>query len=385
MPDGGCIVNVTSDAAVEPYEGWGGYGSSKAALEQVTRSSPPSTRRCASTPSTRATCARRCTRRRSRARTSPTARRPRRACPGLLALIEGACRAGATAPRDLAGAGGGRLTALAFDLPAALEAHEPPEARGLRRDDVRLLVGPARDGAIAHARFADLPDVLDAGDLLVVNISATLPAAVSARRARTAGRVAVHFATPGAAAWADGWWVVELRSARRRAPAARGRAGERARARRRRRARAGRAVRVGGAAVAARAVERAGTVTDVPRAPRAPDPLRLRAEPRGRSTAYQNVYATTPGSAEMPSAGRPFTPELITRLVARGVLVAPITLHTGVSSPERHEPPLPERYEVPERPPGSSTPCATGAAASIAVGTTVVRALETVASSPTER
>ena len=63
-------------------------------------------------------------------------------------------------------------------------------------------------------------------------------------------------------------------------------------------------------------------------------------------SAYQNVYATTPGSAEMPSAGRPFTPELITALIARGVLVAPITLHTGVSSPERHEAPYPEQYEV---------------------------------------
>ena len=65
-------------------------------------------------------------------------------------------------------------------------------------------------------------------------------------------------------------------------------------------------------------------------------------------SAYQNVYATTPGSAEMPSAGRPFTAELITRLVARGVAVAPITLHAGVSSPERHEPPFPEQYAVPE-------------------------------------
>ncbi len=63
--------------------------------------------------------------------------------------------------------------------------------------------------------------------------------------------------------------------------------------------------------------------------------------------AYQNVYATTPGSAEMPSAGRPFTPGLITALVARGVLVAPGTLQTGVSSPECDEPPFPEPYQVP--------------------------------------
>src|SRR4029077_9312312 len=65
-------------------------------------------------------------------------------------------------------------------------------------------------------------------------------------------------------------------------------------------------------------------------------------------SAYRNVYAVELGSAEMPSAGRPFTPELITRLVASGVLVAPITLHTGVSSQERHERPYSERYRVPE-------------------------------------
>ena len=64
------ILNITSDAAVEPYEGWGGYGSSKAALEQLTAILATSSPTCASTASTRATCARRPTRRRSRARTS---------------------------------------------------------------------------------------------------------------------------------------------------------------------------------------------------------------------------------------------------------------------------------------------------------------------------
>jgi S-adenosylmethionine:tRNA ribosyltransferase-isomerase len=87
------------------------------------------------------------------------------------------------------------------------------------------------------------------------------------------------------------------------------------------------------------------------------------------------VYALEPGSAEMPSAGRPFTPELITALVARGIEIAPITLHCGVSSPERHEPPFPEQFEVPEH----TAALANTARRVIAVGTTVVRALETVA------
>jgi S-adenosylmethionine:tRNA ribosyltransferase-isomerase len=95
--------------------------------------------------------------------------------------------------------------------------------------------------------------------------------------------------------------------------------------------------------------------------------------------AYQNVYATTPGSAEMASAGRPFTRELVTRLVARGVLFAPITLHCGVSSPERHEAPLPERFEVSEQTAAQIRAVREWGGRVIAVGTTVVRALETVA------
>ena len=72
--------------------------------------------------------------------------------------------------------------ALAFELPTALEAHAPPEARGLTRDEVRLMVASRGDGSIEHATFRDLPEFLRAGDLLVVNTSATLPAAVPARR-----------------------------------------------------------------------------------------------------------------------------------------------------------------------------------------------------------
>ena len=97
--------------------------------------------------------------------------------------------------------------------------------------------------------------------------------------------------------------------------------------------------------------------------------------------AYQNVYARVPGSAEMPSAGRPFTHRLIAELVTRGIAVAPITLHTGVSSPERHESPFPEEYEVPEATARLVNVTRAGSGRVIAVGTTVVRALETVAAS----
>ena len=95
--------------------------------------------------------------------------------------------------------------------------------------------------------------------------------------------------------------------------------------------------------------------------------------------AYQTIFATTPGSAEMPSASRPFTAEMIARLVVRGVTIAPITLHTGVSSLEGDEEPYPELYDVP--PATARLVDATRRAGGrvVAVGTTVVRALETAA------
>jgi S-adenosylmethionine:tRNA ribosyltransferase-isomerase len=95
--------------------------------------------------------------------------------------------------------------------------------------------------------------------------------------------------------------------------------------------------------------------------------------------AYQTAFAVDPGSAEMPSAARGFTPELVTQLVARGVSIAPITLHTGVSSQEAHESPYAEWYRV-SAPTAERVNAAHDAGRTvIAVGTTATRALETVA------
>lgn len=264
------------------------------------------------------------------------------------------------------------MSALAFELPARLEAHAPPEARGLRRDQVRLLVATKHDGRIVHARFSDLPAFLQPGDLLVVNVSATLPASLAARREDGAA-VDLHLSTP-APGLDRSHWVVELR--REGKPAA-AKEGERLRL-------------PGGAAATIRGryasggrlwlarLDVSGAVEDL--LARHGRPIRYRyVEEDWPLAAYQNVYALEPGSAEMPSAGRPFTPELVTRLVARGILVAPITLHTGVSSPERHEPSYPERFRVP-----AATARLVGAVRGwagrvVAVGTTVVRALESAA------
>jgi S-adenosylmethionine:tRNA ribosyltransferase-isomerase len=271
--------------------------------------------------------------------------------------------------------------ALAFELPTRLEAHEPPEARGLARDDVRLMVATAHDGRIVHARFRDLPEFLEAGDLLVINVSATLAAAIPARR-KDGSEYQLRLSTPAQGSPGDAWWVVELRSADGVSAYTGVRCGERYR------------LPAGATAEIVAPEPFAGTTGSrrlwlarlelpeplVDYLARHGHPIRYAYVPRDWPlAAYQNVYALEPGSAEMPSAGRPFTPELITRLVARGIQVAPITLHTGVSSPERGEPPYAERYRVPPKTARLVNAVHLWGGRVVAVGTTVVRALETVA------
>ncbi len=261
-----------------------------------------------------------------------------------------------------------------FALPPELEAHEPPEARGVGRDAVRLMVATRGSGSIEHARFRDLPHYLSPGDLLVVNVSATLPAACTATRA-DGTNVGIHVSThaPGLDA---GWRVVELRTPDGAHPR-RGATGERL------------TLTSGGgtlelvAPYAANArlmlTRHDGPVSLDEYLRRAGQPIAYgHLRRRWPLSAYQNVYATVPGSAEMASAGRPFTVELITKLVARGVLIAPLVLHAGVSSPERHEPPLPEYYAVPAETMRLALATRTSGGRVIAVGTTVVRALESV-------
>jgi S-adenosylmethionine:tRNA-ribosyltransferase-isomerase (queuine synthetase) len=256
-----------------------------------------------------------------------------------------------------------------FALPPALEAHEPPEARGRARGDVRLLVGRRGTGEVANHVFADLPGLLEPGDLLVVNTSATLPAAVRL------DRLAVHFSTP--LRDVPGVWLVELRlrADKSTRPYGGGCPGEWF-------------PLPGGATLTLirRHTERlwqARLNADVvPYLLRYGVPIRYSYVPRDwPADAYQSVFAADrrAGGAEMPSASRPFTTELVTHLVSRGVLLAPLTLHTGVASPETHEPPYAERYEVPAATADLVNHVHDRGGRVIAVGTTVVRALETVA------
>lgn len=259
------------------------------------------------------------------------------------------------------------VAALVAD-PVAAPA--PPEARGVGRDDVALLVATRGDGALEHARFRELPRFLHAGDLLVVNTSATVPAALPARLGQRA--VELHLSTK----LTDTRWVVELRThdclrfgrppigAQLDLPG-----GAHAELL---------ASYLGSERLCIARLVLAGPLDDY--LARHGRPIRYTADgvqwPIG---AYQTVFAREAGSAEMPSAGRPFTTQLVTELVARGVLIAPVTLHAGVSSLERGEDPYPEPYRVPAATARLVNAVQGWGGRVVAVGTTVVRALETVA------
>jgi S-adenosylmethionine:tRNA ribosyltransferase-isomerase len=256
-----------------------------------------------------------------------------------------------------------------------LEAHEPPEVRGSGRDDVAMLVAGRHEGSLVHARFGDLPEFLEPGDLLVVNTSATLPAALTASLGERQVELRLSTPAPGAS---DRHWVVELRTAPGlpfrcpsipsvlRLPDG---------------ARAELVARYAGSdRLSVARLDLGAPLYDY--LARYGRPIRYSYVPQAWPLdAYQTVFAQDPGSAEMPSAGRPFTAELVTELVSSGVLVAPVTLHTGVSSPELGELPYPERYRVPEATAHLVNSARAWGGRVIAVGTTVVRALESVVDS----
>ncbi len=272
---------------------------------------------------------------------------------------------------------------LDFRLPPTLEASVPPERRGRGRDDVRLLVSRRGGSPVDHHVFRDLPELLGAGDLLVVNTSATLPAALAADVGTAAGshddrpRPAVlHLAGRIDARH----WMVELRHDRggRTTPWTDAAAGTLVRLR------GGGRARLLAPALAASS----GPVRLWRARLELPSPVAEYLADFGRPIrygyvteefpidAYQTVFADEPGSAEMPSAARPFTAELVTRLVTAGVGFAPVLLHTGVSSPEAHEPPAPEWFRVSADSAARINATRRLGGRVVAVGTTAVRATE---------
>jgi len=262
-----------------------------------------------------------------------------------------------------------------FSSPDDRTATEPPELRGLRRDGVRLMV--ATPAGIQHTVFRRLADCLRAGDVLVVNTSATVPGQLDGDRNGSA--VIVHVANR----LPDGSRVVELRSAPDAfAPILDGRVGERIN------------LPAGGLLELIAAYPETGSSPTsvgnrlwrarvvVPQT--LSEYLRDQARPISYGylntsfpiSAYQTIFALHPGSAEMPSAARPFSAELVTRLVAQGVIFAPITLHTGLSSQDAGEAPQPEWFEVSQTTADLVNSSRTRGGRVIAVGTTATRAIE---------
>jgi S-adenosylmethionine:tRNA ribosyltransferase-isomerase len=266
-----------------------------------------------------------------------------------------------------------------------LAAHEPPEVRGLARDQVRLMVSRMSDDVITHTRFFDLPDFLDPGDVVVVNTSATINAALDAERETLDGDnsdVALHLSTP----LSGTQWVVELRqhSAKGTSPILDAEAGELLR------------LPAGGTAMLVApylpdpSVFPGGNVRLWIAELTLPDhavtytarygmPIRYGYVPKPWPLSYyQTVFSGESGSAEMPSAGRGFTQEIVERLRRKRVRITPVLLHTGVSSLEADEPPYPERYRVPDLTAVAVNSAHSRGARVVAGGPTVVRALETV-------
>jgi S-adenosylmethionine:tRNA ribosyltransferase-isomerase len=276
---------------------------------------------------------------------------------------------------------------LRFEIPAELEAGEPAEVRWFDRDDVRLMVAFRGDGRLVHSWFSRLPEFLRAGDLLVINTSGTLPASLPASTPEGLW-LAVHLSS-----WLpDGRWALELRRPHGAAslPLLGATVGQRILLP------TGGTLRLIGpfdglatAAASPTGGHRGGTRLWLGEVA-LPEDLFSYLARHGRPiryphvrrpwplASYQTVYAREPGSAEMPSAGRAFTERMITRLVAEGVLVAPLVLHTGVSSPEEGEAPYPEFYRVPDSTASLVNAVRAWRGRVIAVGTTVVRALESV-------
>lgn len=265
-----------------------------------------------------------------------------------------------------------------FSSPDDRTATEPAELRSLGRDGVRLMV--ATPAGIGHTIFSRLADHLRPGDVLIVNTSATVPGQLDGIRDGSA--VVVHIANR----LPDGTRVLELRSAPdAAAPVLNGRVGER--------------------------IDLAAGVTveliaPYPESGSSPtgqgnrlwrsrltspesltDFLRRYARPISYGylndsfplSAYQTIFALHPGSAEMPSAARPFSAELVARLVSSGVIIAPITLHTGLSSQDAGEAPQPEWFEVSETTAQLVNASRARGGRVIAVGTTATRAIESAA------
>lgn len=265
------------------------------------------------------------------------------------------------------GVGVVKRTELLFERPEGLEATAPPEAEGRSRDDVRLLVSTP-DGH-THATFRDLPGFLRTGDLLVVNDSATVAASVPSRNRLGSFRLNVS------TRFGPRLWLTEPRWGPDRPGPLAIESGDRFQ------------TCAGDVVVLAPypGADRLWFVEgDLELAmARCGEPIRYgyvrSAQPLD---AYQSIFSRVPGSAEMPNAARPFTHHIVNELLDLGVRFATVRLHTGVSSLEvetedvEDHPVLPEPFRVSDETAEVVNRTRADGGRVIAVGTTVVRALE---------
>ena len=284
------------------------------------------------------------------------------------------------------------LPLLDFTLPPGLEAAEPPEARGLARDEVRLMVSYRQSNRVVHTRFRNLGDFLQAGDVLVINTSGTMNAALNVTRS-DGTPLELHLSTHLPA----DLWIVELRAFTGNSNSG-GSSSNGKTTMPFYDVQPGETMQLDGGAEVTLHVPYLHSRGDGPHrlwiaTLDLPSPVQDYLAHYGfpirysyvkdcwPSSYYQTVYVTEMGSAEMPSAGRAFTPELMTQLVAHGVQIAPVLLHTGVASLESHEPPYEEFYRVSPQTARMVNAARASGKRIIAIGTTVVRTLETVTDS----
>jgi len=274
------------------------------------------------------------------------------------------------------------LSMIEFSLPPELEASAPPEARGLRRDQVRLMVSNYSTDQVRHARFHNLPEFLTQGDVLVINTSRTMNAALMATR-EDGIVLELHLSTH----LAEDLWTVEVRTI-----------DSAGKSKHFEDSRQGEILHLPGSAMATLHMPYVSDCNENSAPSKTlwlaklnlPDkvddfltrygfPIRYNyVKDQWPLSYYQTVYATESGSAEMPSAGRPFTSELLRQLASKGIQIAPLILHTGVSNIETHEPPYKEFYRVTHKTARIVNEARTSGRRIIAVGTTAIRALETV-------
>lgn len=250
-------------------------------------------------------------------------------------------------------------------------ADGPIEMRGRMRDESLLMVARRGDPRLEHLRMWDLVDVLRSGDLLVVNNSATVPAAVQADDGTLVHVAGEH---------ADGAWMVELRirCGAGSHPLPDASVGQVLALPGGAELRLTTALTTSADGVRLWLAHATGVPACIPWLQRYGQPIRYGCtEAHWPLTAYQTVFAAVPGSAEMPSAARGFTERLVRRLRDRGVAFATVTLHTGVSSAEAGERPHAEWMQVDARAADTINARRAAGRRIIAVGTTVVRALET--------